>query len=47
MRWAGYSVRLGEILVGRHAWRRPPRRRHRWEADMNIYLREIGPEVVD
>jgi hypothetical protein len=21
--------------------------RHRWEADIKIYLREIGPEVVD
>jgi hypothetical protein len=47
--WAGHVVRMGEgrgvyrVLVGRPECKRPlGRRRHRWEDNIKMDLREIG-----
>jgi hypothetical protein len=54
MRWAGHVACIGEvrgaynILVGRPEGRRPlGRRRHRWEDNIKMDLREIGFGYVD
>jgi hypothetical protein len=54
MRWVGHVVYMGEIinmyktLVGKPEWKRPlGRRRHRWEDNIKMYIREIGFEDVD
>jgi hypothetical protein len=54
MRWAGHAAHLGEmvneynILIGKPEGQRPlGRRRHRWEDDIGMDLREIEWEFVD
>jgi hypothetical protein len=49
MRWAGHVARMGEgggvymVLVGKPEGKRPlGRRRHRWEDNIKMDLREIG-----
>jgi hypothetical protein len=53
MRWAGYVARIGDmrnaynILVGKPYEKRPfGRRKHRWEDNIRMVLREIGWEVM-
>jgi len=49
MRWAGHVIRMGDrrdacrILMGRPDGKRPMgRRRHRWEPNTKIGIREMG-----
>jgi hypothetical protein len=49
LRWAGHVARMGEgrgvyrVLVGRPEGKRPlGRRRHRWEDNIKMDLREMG-----
>ncbi|KAJ4448615.1 hypothetical protein ANN_00005 [Periplaneta americana] len=54
LRWAEHIARMGEsrnayrVLVGRPEGKRPlGRRRHRWEDNIKMYLREVGYDGRD
>jgi hypothetical protein len=54
LRWAGHVAHMGDgrgvyrVLVGKPEGKRPlGRRRHRWEDNIKLDLREIGIDVAN